>query len=260
MPTTLAPVEHLEGLREAMLAFVRYAERAGLRAAVPSCPDWTVRDLVAHQGMVHRWAAALLRGEAIDKQGAAAFEQEGRTAVEPLDWLADGAIEVAAAVTAATEETRALVFLNDAPYPKAFWARRQCHETTVHAVDALAASLGRRARAEETWIGAEVAADGIDELLTGFLPRPRSRLRTEEPRLLVVDPDDVPDAWEVRLGRAPAVTTRHAGGSTRAVGALVNDADWVLDGPAVELYLRLWNRQEPEPAEGWRELAAVGWS
>ncbi len=63
MPTQLTTAQHLAGLSEAMRAFVRYADRAGLEAPVPTCPDWTVLDLVAHQGMVHRWAGALVRGE-----------------------------------------------------------------------------------------------------------------------------------------------------------------------------------------------------
>ena len=62
MATDLPLAAHLEGLRTALVAFVRYAERAGLRAAVPTCPDWDVRALVAHQGMVHRWATAIVRG------------------------------------------------------------------------------------------------------------------------------------------------------------------------------------------------------
>lgn len=45
--------------------------------------------------------------------------------------------------------------------------------------------------------------------------------------------------WEVRLGPARAVTTRHSGGgSTGVVGALAEDADWVLDGPAAVRWTR----------------------
>ena len=32
-------------------------------ARVPTCPEWTVRDLLAHQTMVHRWATAHVRGD-----------------------------------------------------------------------------------------------------------------------------------------------------------------------------------------------------
>ncbi len=234
-----------------MVAFVRYADRAGLRAPVPTCPDWTVRDLVAHQGMVHRWAAALVRGEQdIDPD---AFEAEGRDELDPLEWLRDGVIDLADTLTHAPADTRALVFLNDAPAPREFWARRQCHETTVHAVDAMAAALGRSPHPAETWIDADLAVDGIDELLGGFLTRPRSRLRCDEEAVLVVGPDDAPDWWRVDLGPGPAVTTRRTGPRS--------DGDWVLNGGAVDLYLSLWNRTERPALDGtWRDRAAVTWS
>lgn len=257
MPTHLTPEEHLAGLRDAVVAFVRYADRAGRSAAVPTCPEWTVLDLVAHQGMVHRWAADLVRGERPDDDAVAAFEAAGRVSTDLLGWLRDGALEVARAVTEAPEGRDALVFLNDAPAPRAFWARRQCHETTIHAVDALSASLGRPPRAEETWIDPVLALDGVDELLGGFLTRPRSRLRCEEEALLVVVPDGATDWWEVSLGPRPAVVTRH-----RTAYDGEADPDWEVTGSPVELYLRLWNRSDPAgPAEGdWRHLTAVRWT
>ena len=120
-------------------------------------------------------------------------------------------VELAEALTAAPADVRAPVFLDDAPAPREFWARRQCHETTVHAVDALSAALGRLPEPGETWIETDLAVDGIDELLGGFLTRPRSRLRCDEDGVLVVGPDDVPDWWLVGLGPRPAITTRRPG-------------------------------------------------
>ena len=147
MPTRLTPDQHLDGLRAAVVGFVRYAERAGLAAPVPTCPEWTVLDLVAHQGMVHRWAAAIVRGEVPDDDEVAGFDTAGRTSSDPVGWLRDGSVEVTRAITEAPPDRESFVFLNDAPSPRGFWARRQCHETTIHAVDALAASLGRAPRA-----------------------------------------------------------------------------------------------------------------
>jgi uncharacterized protein (TIGR03083 family) len=253
VPTHLTTAQHLAGLSEAMRAFGRYADRAGLEASVPTCPDWTVLDLVAHQGMVHRWATALLRGERPTDEEVDGFDAEGRDAEDPLAWLAAGASALAAAVNGAPDDLEALVFLNDAPPARGFWARRQCHETTMHAIDALAASLGRAPRPEEVWLDPELAGDGIDELLGGFLTRPRSRLRCDEDALLVVRPDDLGDWWEVAMGPRPAVTTRRTTGDERP-----DDADWELTGGAVELFLRLWNRLDPP--EEWRRLTAVTWS
>ena len=66
MPTTLTPDQHLAALRDAVSAFARHAQEAGLDVPVPTCPDWTVRRLIGHQGMVHRWAAANLRGKTVE--------------------------------------------------------------------------------------------------------------------------------------------------------------------------------------------------
>ncbi len=256
VPTQLTTSRHLDGLHEAVTAFVAYAGRAGLGAPVPTCPDWTVLDLVAHQGMVHRWAGALVRGERPSDDEVEGYEETGRTALAPLAWLSVGAAELARSIIAAPEDLAALVFLNDAPPARGFWARRQCHETTIHAVDALAASLGRAPRPGEVWVDRELAGDGIDELRGGVLTRPRSRLRCDEDALLVVRPDDLADWWEVDMGPRPAVTTR------RTTGDEPPEADWELTGGAVELYLRLWNRTDPPPATDpeWRRLTAVTWS
>ena len=163
--------EHLEGLREAMVAFVRYVERAGLRAPVPTAPAWRTRKLVAHQGLVHRWATAQLAGKPIDQ---ARVEAEGMNHDDPLDWLREGSLQLVTALASGKVAPDALVFLVDAGDPREFWARRQCHETTIHAVDALAASLGRiPTPADAEWITREVALDGIDELLDRVRAAPR---------------------------------------------------------------------------------------
>jgi uncharacterized protein (TIGR03083 family) len=253
VPTQLDLARHLDGLHEAVTAFVAYAGRAGLEAAVPTCPEWSVLDLVAHQGMVHRWAGALVRGERPSDDEVSAYEQAGRGSADPLSWLANGAAELARAISSAPEDLSAPVFLNDAPPPRRFWARRQCHETTMHAVDALAASLGRPPKPGEVWIDTELAGDGIDELLGGFLTRPRAPLRSDDEALLVVRPGDLADWWEVELGPRPAVTTRHGSDDEPP-----DDPDWELTGGSVELYLRLWNRTHPP--EEWRALTAVTWS
>ena len=255
---------HLEGLREAMVAFVRSADRAGWRAPVPTCPGWTVRRLVAHQGMVHRWATAELRGAAAGPSAArrpafdpSAAERLGFGSSDPLDWLREGAIGLVAAVVAAPDDVDAPVFLADAPPPRRFWARRQCHETTVHAVDALAAALGRLpTAADAAWVDPKIATDGIDELLTGFLPRESTRLRTDGAARLGVVVDGARAGWVVDLGPGVPVTTR--------VEAACVDGDLVLRGTPTALQLTLWNRSdECAPEDGhplwasWRELVRV---
>jgi len=235
-----------------MVALVRYADRAGLRAPVPSCPEWKVRHLLAHQGMVHRWATGALRGQRVD---TVQVEREGMNETDPLDWLRDGAIELVKAVVSADDDVPAPVFLPDAPAPRGFWARRQCHETTIHAVDALSAALGwMPTAADADWVSPELALDGIDELLRGFWVRERFGLRPEQPFRLAVLPEGAARGWVVELSAAPAVTT--------VVEVDRADGDVVLRGGPVGLYLTLWNRSDESTDEAWqrwRSRTAIGW-
>jgi uncharacterized protein (TIGR03083 family) len=242
--------QHLVAFHEAVDAFVESATTAGLGAEVPTTPDWDVRRLVAHQGLIHRWATGHLLGEEVDVDEA---EHQGLAAADPVGWLRDGADRLSTTINAAPDDLSALVFLADAPPPRQFWARRQCHETTIHAVDALSARLGRYPRASDTWIGRELAVDGIDELLTGFLPRPRSELRTEEPLTIAVLPEDAEQRWLIALSAQRPVTARGLGDE---------EADVVLRGSAVALYLTLWNRSDEvsdESLDFWAEAARVTW-
>ncbi len=241
---------HLDAFREAVDAFAASVTSAGLDALVPTTPDWDLRRLLTHQGRIHRWTAGLLLGEHVDPDAAG---PEGVTAADLVAWLRAGAGRLATTLAEAPADLRAPVFLADAPAPREFWARRQCHETTLHAVDALSAVLGRYPRSDDTWIEPDVALDGIDELLTGFLPRPLSTLRTDEPTTIAVLPDDADQRWLVAVSPQAPVTARGLGDE---------DADVVLRGPAVALYLTLWNRSDEVSADGldlWAEQAQVTW-
>lgn len=85
------------------------------------------------------------------------------------------------------------------------------------------------------------AADGIDELLTGFHARDRSRIRTDAPRTLRLRATNAPGAdWTVHLSDAPPHTVRTAPDTDRPEAGKLTDC--TIEGPAEELYLALWNR------------------
>ncbi|CAL9325664.1 maleylpyruvate isomerase family mycothiol-dependent enzyme [Streptomyces olindensis] len=222
------------------------AEEAGTDAKVPTCPGWQVRDLLRHTGAVHRWAASYVTegyserrplGEAPDVDGA-----------ELVAWYRDSHRRLVRALADAAPDVECWSFL-PAPSPLAFWTRRQAHETAVHRVDAESAR-----GAGTTAVTPDFATDGIDELLRGFHARPKSRVRTDEPRVLRVRTDDTDAVWTVRLSPEPPVTTRDASAA----------AECELSGPAERVYLALWNRG-PMPsvtgdralAELWRETSGV---
>ncbi|MFI7415063.1 maleylpyruvate isomerase family mycothiol-dependent enzyme [Streptomyces sp. NPDC049627] len=226
------------------------AEQAGAGAEVPTCPDWRVRDLVRHTGMVHRWAAAFVAekhtsphpdGGLPDLDGAELFA-----------WFRQGHRHLVDTLAHAPADVQCWHFL-PAPSPLAFWARRQAHETTVHRYDAETARGGTPSAIDPGF-----AADGIDELLCAFHARSRSRVRSAEPRVLRVRATDADGAvWTVRLSPEPPVTARDEAG----------EADCEIAGPAGQLYLSLWNRVPFPQVTGdasvaalWRENSAVTWS
>ncbi len=249
--------EYLEALRESLDSFVADARKAGLDAPVPTAPEWDVRRLAAHLGMVHRWATDCIQGKRVDPS---TYETEGLESGDPVIWLREGGLRLIKALKEAPVDLEAFVFLNNAPAPRLFWARRQCHETTIHSVDALAARLGRTPTADETWVTQQVALDGIDELLTGFMTRPKSTLRSDEPVTLSIRPNDVERSWLVRVGDEPPVVERSAGRQRRWNR---DDADMTLEGTGEQLYLALWNRSDEVTGRGydlWRRTARVSWS
>src|SRR5690349_9494375 len=205
MPTRLTLDDHLTALRHSGKALREAAAAAGLEAKVPTCPSWTVSALVSHQGMVHRWAAANLRRER-DHDADASLAAAAETP-DLLEWYSAGLDALLETIAATADDTEAFVFLNDAPPPRRFWARRQAHETTIHAVDAVAAVHGRWPTASEVDIDAALAADGIDELLTGFITRGKGKLHAAEPYTVLVRTTDTGHGWTVRISDGPIVTT-----------------------------------------------------
>jgi uncharacterized protein (TIGR03083 family) len=219
------------------------AERAGLDAPVPACPAWRVRDLLKHVGYVHRWAAGYVR-EQHPKWVDRASEKEILTGGPSDDalpgWFLDGHAALVRALETAEEDMACWTFLA-APSPLAFWARRQAHETTIHRVDAEQAAGAVGAAGAGTGgdpsFAPGFAADGVDELIMGFLGREAQRGSWDgPPGVLVFQADDVTGAaahWRVVSTPGQLAVAREAG-----------PADCEVTGTAAGLYLLLWNRRD----------------
>jgi uncharacterized protein (TIGR03083 family) len=240
------------------------AHGAGLDAVVPTCPGWRMRDLLRHIGYVHRWAAGYVAGQ-LTEQVPELTEAE-QLAAGPADdklarWFECGLTDLAEALGNADPGIAAWTFL-EAPSPRAFWARRQAHETAIHCADAkLAAGHGHA-------YPAEFAADGIDELLIGFFGRDaaRSVAASHRGRVLLVRAADVGQDWHVRLD----VGSTHVIATGRGTCQDGSVADCTLTGSASDLYALLWNRAtlaldaqvsgEARLLAGWVSNMRVTWA
>jgi uncharacterized protein (TIGR03083 family) len=255
MPTSLTFAGHVDIIDRSGTRLADLATQAGLEAPVPTCPKWTVDDLVAHQAMVHRWATAHVRGD--DPDAAPSVTDIHDTATDLVGYYRDGLVALVEALRAAPPDLEAMTFLNDAPPPREFWARRQAHETTIHMVDALAASLGRLPTADEVDVAPAVAVDGIDELLRGFFTRGRAKLYDGSEYTLAVAPTDVPRRWLVNVAERLTV---------EAGDPDCDAAEAAITGSVSRLYLALWNRGDEADAVGragvlerWRATQRVTW-
>jgi uncharacterized protein (TIGR03083 family) len=209
---------------------------------IPTCPEWTLRQLVTHVGRAHRWAAEITRTRS---DAFIPFREvpDGKLPAgraEQLTWLQAGAALIVDAVRDAGND---LVWTFTGPAPARFWIRRMAHETLVHRADAQLAA----GAVPESVIDSEVAADAIDEWLT---------------LLSVATPgsgDDRTNALAAGAALHMHATDDGLGGLgewmiRRDAGSLIAEAghgkgDAALSGPAASLLLVLMRRRPlPDPA------------
>jgi uncharacterized protein (TIGR03083 family) len=244
--------EHIEALQREGELLAAAAASAGLDAAVPTCPEWQVRDLVGHTGGVHRWAAANVSLAQDEPMGAAEMAEVMRTPEDGalVDWFREGHAALVETLATAPDDLRCWTFM-PAPSPLQFWARRQAHETAIHRVDAESAA------GSVSGSDADFAADGVDELLTGFLPRRSGRFTADPQRTLLVQAVDTGREWLATVG-PERIDVARSGGA----------ADCTVRGPAADLYLLLWNRRTPDGLDVsgdrgfldvWRDSVHVRW-
>ncbi|MFK0070212.1 maleylpyruvate isomerase family mycothiol-dependent enzyme [Streptomyces sp. NPDC091046] len=134
-----------------------------LSATVPTCPDWTLEDLVRHVGRALRWTGLIVATRAeedvpVDRAPGAEGPAASGDAAALDAWLAESGEVVVGALREAGPDARAWSWAGIDT--AGFWARRMTHELVVHGADA-ALAAGRPVRT----VAPEVAADAIDEWL-----------------------------------------------------------------------------------------------
>jgi uncharacterized protein (TIGR03083 family) len=125
---------------------------------VPSCPGWTVADLVAHTGEVYLHKATVMR----EGKWPDPWPPEGHPA-DPFALLDLGYREVTAEFAARPPEETSLTWFGP-EQTVGFWIRRMAQETVVHRMDAELAEGEPLTPAPD-----DLAVDGVDEVLKRFL-------------------------------------------------------------------------------------------
>jgi len=145
--------EHVEALERETAAFAKALMRADADAHVPTCPEWTVRDLAKHHGTgMGFWTHVLCEGTGRPKP-----EIQEEPGPAPALWFTQIAGLLIAELKATSPDTEVWTWSPD-DHSAGFAARRITHETAVHRYDA------QTAAGKTEPIDASLAADGIEEI------------------------------------------------------------------------------------------------
>ena len=157
--TWLTPARYLE-LIAADGQLLADVAAGHLEDPVPTCPGWTVADLVTHTGEVyHDKITSTLLGRRPEEDEYPHAPGEGE---DLLEWF-DGALATLLDTFGSRAPDSHSYTWYDPDQTVGFWERRMAQETVVHRVDAEAA-VGMVTSADE-----QLAIDGIDEALHLFL-------------------------------------------------------------------------------------------
>lgn len=224
------------------------ADGADLSVTVPSCPDWTLGQLLRHVGHAQQEAT-----KQVSARASGPVSGYGEHSEPPVDddysdigpWLMTGATALADALREAGPDVPLWTPVGEGT--AAFYSRRMACETLLHRVD------GELAVGAKTSIDADLAIDAIEEWLTiGSLPflleyQPARRELLGGDRTVHLHATDAaqdePGEWVIDF-TGDVITWRR--GHEKATVA--------IRGPLADLLLVLYKRRAPtEP-----DIAVLG--
>jgi uncharacterized protein (TIGR03083 family) len=218
--------EYLDAITRESGALADAAERAGLDPPVPSCPEWTVADLLVHVGGVQQWARVIVEQRATERISRRELPGPPEGA-DLVAWFRDQASALASTLAATDPTSPAWSWTDD--HTAAFWFRRQANEAAVHRWDA------ELAAGKTVELDAALAADGVDENLTMLSFRKDITGSGETVHLHCTDTEG---EWLVTLDAGGPVLERvHSKGDVAARGT------------ASALDLFVWGRVTPDTLE-----------
>jgi uncharacterized protein (TIGR03083 family) len=228
--------DYVNAIRRDGAALVRGARDAGIDRAVPSCGDWTVADVCAHVGRLHRWAGQIVERRPADPIGHWK-KLDFPSGLALVDFVAEGYRFLSDVLAGAGPSEPCWSWTDD--HTVGFWSRRQANELAVHRWD-----VQNAAGAPEP-IDRDLAIDGIQELfdILPFRPGGPPTGTGETIHLHCTDGDG---EWLMRLGAdGVSVVNEHAKGDVAARGS------------ANDLLLMMWGRLPVDQVETFGDASLL---
>ena len=232
------PAEILNATRGDATALLTAAESDWNRP-VPHCPEWDQAQLVRHTGGILAWMAAIVtsRGQVSRRTLDPA---PADTAELPV-WYLHHLEETLYVLSTTDPDTATWTFSSLGDHRVGWWIRRLAVEIAIHRWDAQHAADPAHTAA----LDGDIAAQGVEEFLTEFLPGLLTRTDTVEMTgTLHLHATDGSLEWFIDLDNAGTVTREHRKGDT------------AIRGPRSDLLLWLTNRNPTDlDVIGSREVA-----
>jgi uncharacterized protein (TIGR03083 family) len=201
------------------------AAETGWDRPVPHCPEWDQAQLVRHTGGIFTWMAAIVTSK----------QQVSRRTLHPAPidtaelpaWYLDQLEQTLHVLSTIDPDTATWTFSSLGDLRVGWWVRRLAVEVAIHRWDAQHAADPARTSP----LDGEIAAAGVEEFLTEFLPGLLARAEAIELTGTVhLHATDGPLEWFIDLDNAGSATQEH------------RKADTAIRGTRSDLLLWLTNR------------------
>ena len=226
------PDRYLSVFRAETAHIAAFAAHRDLDASVPACSGFTAGEVIRHLGSVFRWVTGWIRTQ----EPPETWDREPAFGGDLIGWFRAGAADLYGELRGRSPGDPCATWW---PHEQTmrFWWRRMAHETLVHRTDVESAfgPIGP--------VDTDLAADGADEVLNLFLgylltgpPVPRG-WTTDTPYAgggQVIGVAAGTYLWRVELAEQAIDVSPE----------LPHDADVLVLGDAVDVYLWLWGRRD----------------
>lgn len=188
-------ISYIEAIRNESARFAEATRLLPPGGPVPSCPDWTVADLIWHLAEVQGFWASIVEGPLLDPE---LVERTDRPADADLpQFFTQQSSRLQAALTSHHPDKECWSW-HHSGHSVGWVLRRQAHEALIHRADAELAS------GDEIIIDTALAADGVDEALAVIISSeglPQWARFEPDGSTALLQATDVDRRWAVSLGR-----------------------------------------------------------